>query len=89
MTHSVNAALASSVIFSTSSVLRGGLIARASPSSYTSASASTTALSRGMMIVPLDLRLPSRGRTGFFGAAEEEASCDVVCDDFDCGDSDG
>jgi hypothetical protein len=61
-THSISAWRASWPIFSISSLLRRGLMVRASPSSYSSSLSSMLGLSRGIMMVPLDLRLPRRGR---------------------------
>jgi hypothetical protein len=60
-TYSINASRASWPIFSISSLLLRGLIVLASPSSYSSSFNSTCALSRGIMMVPLDFRLPSFG----------------------------
>lgn len=61
-THSIKACRASWPIFSISSLLRRGLMVLASPSSYSSSLSSMLGLSRGIMMVPLDLRLPRRGR---------------------------
>lgn len=63
-THCIKASRASWLIFSISSLVLLGLMVRASFSSYSSSSSpsSTWGLSRGMMMVPLDLRLPSFGR---------------------------
>lgn len=58
---SINASRASWPIFSISSLLLRGLIVLASPSSYSSSFNSTCGLSRGIMMVPLDFRLPSFG----------------------------
>lgn len=68
-THSIRAWRASWPIFSISSLLRRGLMVRASPSSYSSSLSSTWGLSRGMIMVPLDLRLPSRGRDSLEGSS--------------------
>lgn len=60
-TYSINASRASWPIFSISSLLLRGLIVLASPSSYSSSFNSTCGLSRGIIMVPLDFRLPSFG----------------------------
>jgi hypothetical protein len=67
-THSIKAWRASWPIFSISSLLRRGLIVRASLSSYSSSLSSTWGLSRGMMMVPLDFLLPRRGRCSLVGS---------------------
>lgn len=67
-THSISVCRASWPIFSISSLLRRGLIVLASPSSYSSSLSSTWGLSRGIIIVPLDFRLPRRGRASFAGS---------------------
>lgn len=68
-THSISACRASCPIFSISSLLRRGLMVLASPSSYSSSLSSTFGLSRGIMIVPLDFLLPSRGRGCSMGSS--------------------
>ncbi len=70
VTYSIRACRASWPIFSISSLLRRGLMVRASPSSYSSSSSfiSTLGLSRGIMMVPLDFLLPRRGRVCSVGS---------------------
>ena len=68
-THSIKAWRASWPILSISSLLLRGLMVLASPSSYSSSLSSTWGLSRGIMMVPLDLRLPRRGRDSFEGSS--------------------